>query len=157
MDKQTKSEEIKNAIKQAKSTGQLCRTVAVNMIRFKGFNIAETADILCITETIIHAWLDIYDREGIVGLAEGTRPGRPPFVPPERLENLVADIKKLTVYEFMDLVEKKSGVRYSEPHARRLLVSFGFSIVKDAKLPDHIPPGENLELWEKVPKRKKAT
>lgn len=51
-------------------------------------------------------------------------------MPRDKLEKMIGDIERFTAYEFVELVEKKTEVKYSEPHARRLLRSLGFLVKK---------------------------
>ena len=93
--------------------------------------------------------LDAYARNGLDGLADDARPGRPPFVPRAELEKIVGGAKRFTAYEFIELVEKKTGVKYSEPHGRRLLRSLGFAVKKTPRISDRVPAREELETWQK--------
>ena len=47
------------------------------------------------------------------------------------------------------MVEKKTGVKYSEPHARHLLRSLGFAVKKSPRISDRVPFREELETWQK--------
>lgn len=77
IDDQNEAKKIKTALKQTMGTGQYARVAVVNMVCINGLTISVVAGALGVSRGIIHYWLDIYDREGITGLADGTKPGRP--------------------------------------------------------------------------------
>lgn len=70
-------------------------------------------------------------------------------MPRDKLEKVVGEAKQFTAYGFVGFVEKRTGVKYSEPHARRLLRSLGFSVKKVPKIANRVPPREELEVWQK--------
>ncbi len=149
MSNQTDAQKIKAALKQTKSTTQYARIVAVNMVRIKGYTISAAADVLGVDRSTICDWLNVYDHKGLDGLADGARPGRPSFVPRHTLENIINGAKQFTAYGFVKLAEKKTGIKYSESQARRILRSLGFTIRKTPRISDRIPPRKDLEIWQK--------
>lgn len=157
MDDQTEIKKIKAALRQTRGTRKYARVVAVNMVRVKGFAALATADALGVDRGTVNDWLNAYDREGLDGLVDDARPGRPPFVQRNTLEKIVDDTKRFTAYEFVELIEKKTGVKYSESHARRLLRSLGFTIKKTPRISDRVLPKEDLEIWQKDTKKEIKT
>lgn len=149
MNAQTEAKKIRAALRQTKDTHEYARVVAVNMVRIKELDVSFTADVLGVDRGTVSKWLDACDRYGLDGLAHTARPGRPPFVPRDKLEKIVGEAKQFTAYEFVEFVEKRTGVKYSEPHARRLLRSLGFSAKKVPKIANRVPPREELEVWQK--------
>ena len=97
----------------------------------------------------VSGWLGAYDHKGPDGLADDARPGRPPLVPRDKMQKIVGDTKRFTAYEFVGMVEKKTEVKYNEPHARRLLGSLGFAVKRTLRISDRVPPREELETWQK--------
>ncbi len=153
MNNQTNAQKIKAALKQTKSATQHARIVAVNMVRIKGYTISAAADVLGVDRSTIYDWLNAYDHKGLDGLADGARPGRPSFVPRHTLENIINGVKRFTAYGFVKLAEKKTGIKYSESQARRILRSLGFTIRKTPRISDRIPPRKDLEIWQKDTKK----
>ena len=141
--------EIKDALKRAKNKSEYARIAAVNMVLNKNISVDVVADGFCVSRGTVYAWLAAYDRDGLDGLADDARSGRPPFVPRDKLERIIGDTKRFTAYGFVELVEKRTGVKYSESHARRLLRSFGFVVKKTLKIADRVPPKEEVEIWQK--------
>ena len=123
--------------------------MAVNTVRIKGFGVLVAADALGVDRGTVSEWLDAYDRYGLDGLADDARPGRLHFVPRAELERIVGGAKRFTAYEFVELVERRIGVKYSKPHGRRLLRSLGFAVKKTLRISDRVPSREDLETWQK--------
>ena len=77
-----------------------------------------------------YKWLHRFDKEGLDGLKDKERSGRPPDVPEDvmiQIKNELVDSN--TGWDFrqvMDLIYKKTGVRYHEVHIYRLLHKWGF-------------------------------
>ena len=77
-----------------------------------------------------YKWLHRFDKEGLDGLKDQPRSGRPPDVPEDvmiQIKNELVDSN--TGWDFrqvMDLIYKKTGVRYHEVHIYRLLHKWGF-------------------------------
>ena len=51
-------------------------------------------------------------------------------MPCAELEGMASDPNQFTVYEFVERIEKRTSMKYSGPHARRLLRSLGSSAKK---------------------------
>src|SRR6185437_15887151 len=81
-------------------------------------------------------WLKRYDKEGLDGLKDRTKTGRPP----ELSEDISFSIKKelsnskqgWTTKQVEELIIKKSGVKYHHTHIYRILRKWGF---KQKKVP----------------------
>jgi transposase len=78
-----------------------------------------------------YKWYKRYNDDGLQGLKDRTRSGRPPDVPKDTMlqirQELLEDSK--TGWDFrqvMDLIYRKTGVRYHEVHIYRLLHKWGF-------------------------------
>ena len=156
-DDQTEAEKIKAALKQTRGTRKYARIVAVNMVRVNKQSPTFAANMLGVDRGTVSGWLDAYDRKGLDGLADDARPGRPPFVPRDQLRKIIGGAKRFTAYRFVELVEKRTGVKYSEAHARRLLRSLCFAVKKILRIADRVPPREELETWQKDTKKEVQT
>jgi putative transposase len=79
-----------------------------------------------------YKWYKRYSEEGLEGLRDKPRSGRPSFVDEENIikikQELSASNTGLDTKEVMDLILKKTGVKYHEDHIRRLLYQWGFSL-----------------------------
>ena len=77
-----------------------------------------------------YKWYKRYNEDGLDGLKDQPRSGRPPDVPKEIMVKIRQELTESnTGWDFrqvMDLIYKKTGVRYHEVHIYRLLHKWGF-------------------------------
>ena len=77
-----------------------------------------------------YKWYKRYNEDGLDGLKDQPRTGRPPDVPKEIMVKIRQELAESnTGWDFrqvMDLICKKTGVRYHEVHIYRLLHKWGF-------------------------------
>ena len=77
-----------------------------------------------------YKWLERYKQEGIGGLRDKSRSGRPTSVSKQRLIKIQKEISEnrsgWSVKQVINLIYEKSGVRYHEVHVYRLLHQWGF-------------------------------
>ncbi|HJT85458.1 MAG TPA: helix-turn-helix domain-containing protein [Nitrososphaeraceae archaeon] len=77
-----------------------------------------------------YKWYKRYNEDGLDGLKDKERSGRPPDVPKEIMLKIRKELTdRNTGWDFrqvMDLIYKKTGVRYHEVHIYRLLHKWGF-------------------------------
>ena len=82
-----------------------------------------------------YKWLDRFDKQGIEGLNDQPRSGRPPLISQKKMIHIRQELSKnksgWQAKQVMDIIYKKTGVRYHEVHIYRLLHKWGFS----AKVP----------------------
>ena len=77
-----------------------------------------------------YKWYKRYNEDGLDGLKDQPRTGRPPDVPKEIMVKIRQELAESnTGWDFrqvMDLIYKKTEVRYHEVHIYRLLHKWGF-------------------------------
>lgn len=77
-----------------------------------------------------YKWYKRYNEDGLDGLKDKERSGRPPDVPKGVMIKIKQELAESnTGWDFrqvMDLIYKKTGVRYHEVHIYRLLHKWGF-------------------------------
>ena len=77
-----------------------------------------------------YKWLHRFDKKGLDGLKDQSRIGRPPDVPKDVMVKIRQELADSdTGWNFrqvMDLIYRKTGVRYHEVHIYRLLHKWGF-------------------------------
>ena len=77
-----------------------------------------------------YKWLHRFDKDGLDGLKDQPRSGRPLYVPKGVMIKIKQELAESnTGWDFrqvMDLIYKKTGVRYHEVHIYRLLHKWGF-------------------------------
>ena len=74
-------------------------------------------------------------------------------MPRAELKRVVGDPKRFTAYEFVERIEKRTSMKYSEPHARHLLRSLGSSDKKVSEIADRVLPRRGLGIWQKDTKK----
>jgi putative transposase len=78
-----------------------------------------------------YKWYKRYKDEGIKGLRDRSRSGKPSMLSSETTDKIIQELSNSnTGWDFrqvMDLIQQKAGVRYHEVHIRRLLHKWGFS------------------------------
>ena len=122
---------LKNAYKNEKDSNVKERILLVRRVKIdlqKASSVAENE--LNRSRWWAYKWLHRFDKEGLNGLKDKERSGRPPDIPIDvmiKLRQELADSS--TGWDFrqvMDLIYKKTGVRYHEVHIYRLLHKWGF-------------------------------
>ena len=77
-----------------------------------------------------YKWYKRYNDDGLQGLKDRTRSGRPPDVPKGAMLQIRQELEDSKIgWDFrqvMDLIYNKTGVRYHEVHIYRLLHKWGF-------------------------------
>lgn len=79
-----------------------------------------------------YKWYKRYNEEGLEGLRDKPRSGRPSFMDEENITKIRTELSASntgwSTKEVMDHIEKKTGIKYHEDHIRRLLHQWGFSL-----------------------------
>ena len=107
------------------------RILLVKRVRYDKQEAANTAEIeLGKTRTWAYKWLHRFDKDGLEGLQDKKRTGRPPDVPKDVMIKIRQELADSSAgWDFrqvMDLIYKKTQVRYHEVHIYRLLHKWGF-------------------------------
>ena len=140
----------------------------------------EIAKTLKVSLSGVSEWLKTYSEQGIDGLMEGRRSGRPSFL---------SDIDKVLLCDIIDsgpiaygyisglwtsiriaeVIDQEFGVRYHPGHVRKLLSDFGFSVQspkrvlaladkeKQAKWTSETYPTIKKKLAQKMPESSSRT
>ena len=78
-----------------------------------------------------YKWLNRFDKHGLDGLKDQPRSGRPPFISEKKILRIKQELSEnqsgWEAKQVMDIIYKKTGVRYHEVHVYRLLHRWGFS------------------------------
>jgi len=102
-------------------------------------------------------WLDRFSAEGIDGLKNRSKSGRPPDIPEQtiyEIKNELASSKQgWTTKQVEDLIVKKSGIRYHYTHIYRLMHKWGFKQKVPRKTHVNTASKEEKERFKKEPQR----
>lgn len=78
-----------------------------------------------------YKWYKRYNDEALAGLRDRPRIGRPSFVDEDIIIKIRQELSDSNIgwdtKQVMDLIQKRTGVKYHEEHIRRLLYQWGFS------------------------------
>jgi transposase len=108
------------------------RIFLVRRVRVDKVQAASVAELeLHRTRIWAYKWLKRYDIDGIEGLRDRHRSGRPPDVSEEKILDIRTELSEnpsgWRAKEVMEIIYKKTGVSYHEVHIYRLLHKWGFS------------------------------
>ena len=128
------SEEINNAYKKEIDSDIKERILLVRRVRFDGqqeaSKVAERE--LQKSRWWAYKWLSRFDKHGgLEGLKDQPRSGRPPLTSQKTMLKIRQELSEnpsgWQVKQVMDIIYKKTGVKYHEVHVYRLLHKWGFS------------------------------
>ena len=126
------SEQINNAYKKETDSDVKERILLVRRVRIDGQEASKVAEReLHKTRWWAYKWLSRFDKLGIEGLKDQSRSGRPPKIPEKKMLKIKQELSEnkagWQAKQVMDIIYKKTGVRYHEVHIYRLLHRWGFS------------------------------
>jgi len=118
---------------------RVAKRIHAVLLNDDGSTSGEIAKTLNISLPAASEWLKIYSEQGVDGLLEGRRSGRPSYL---------SDVDKILLCDIIDsgpiaygyvsglwtsiriadVIELEFGVRYHSGHVRKLLADFGFSV-----------------------------
>jgi len=78
-----------------------------------------------------YKWYKRYRDEGVDGLRDRSRSGKPSAIPKEMKDKIKQELSNSNTgwdtKQVMDLIQEKTGIKYHEVHIRRILHKWGFS------------------------------
>ena len=102
-------------------------------------------------------WLKRYDKEGLEGLRNRTKSGRPPELTEEISYQIKKELKESkqgwTTKQVEELIIKKSGIKYHYTHIYRILRKWGFKQKVPRKVHVNTASMEEKEAFKKRPNR----
>jgi len=113
-------------------------------------------DLHCPQPNVVY-WKRRFEEEGVDGLKDRPRSGRPPKVACWRLEcvkTLIKEKQYWTATEVMKLIHKQTGVWYSLMHVTRLLHSWGLSKQRPKRKHVNAASDDEVERFKKGRKRR---
>ena len=122
---------LNNAYKKEKDSNVKERILLVKRVKIDKQEAASVAEHeLNRSRWWAYKWLHRFDKDGLDGLKDQPRSGRPPDVPKGVMIKIKQELAESnTGWDFrqvMDLIYNKTGVRYHEVHIYRLLHKWGF-------------------------------
>ncbi|MGI0069707.1 MAG: helix-turn-helix domain-containing protein [Nitrosopumilaceae archaeon] len=102
-----------------------------------------------------YKWLERFEEEGIDGLKDKQRSGRPTSISKQKILKIKQQLSEnpsgWTGKQVIELIYKKSGVRYHEVHVYRLLHQWGFAPKVAAKRFVNSAPAKEKLQFKKNP------
>jgi transposase len=102
-------------------------------------------------------WLDRFSEEGIEGLKNRSKSGRPSDIPEQTIYEIKNELSSgkqgWTTKQVEDLIVKKSGIRYHYTHIYRLMHKWGFKQKVPRKVHVNTASKEEKEDFKKEPQR----
>ena len=126
------SEQLNNAYRKETDAGVKERILLVRRVRIDGLEASKVAEKeLRKSRWWAYKWLSRFDKHGLDGLKDQPRSGRPPFISEKKMlrirQEIIENPSGWEAKQVMDLIHKKTGVRYHEVHVYRLLHKWGLS------------------------------
>ena len=104
-----------------------------------------------------YKWLRRFDKEGLEGLKNKPRSGRPPNIPQEKLSKVRTELSEnpsgWKAKEIMNIIYKKTGVKSHEVHIYRLLHKWGFDPKVPRKRFVNTASNEEKKRFQKRPRK----
>ena len=130
---------------QADGALRVARRLHAIQLNLDGHSSPEIARVLSVHRANVSLWLRHWQDEGLDGLLEGHRAGRPAGLAAPQLEHLSGLVRAGSLdYGFKsgvwtapmigEVIRQEFGVRYHPGHVRKLLSALGFSVQRPKKL-----------------------
>lgn len=104
-----------------------------------------------------YKWLRRFDKEGLEGLKDKPRSGRPPDIPQEKISKIRTELSEnpsgWKAKEIMNIIYERTGVKYHEVHIYRLLHKWGFSPKVPRKRFVNTASNEEKKQFQKRPRK----
>jgi len=104
-----------------------------------------------------YKWFRRFDKEGLEGLKNKPRSGRPPDVPQEKISKIRSELSEnpsgWKAKEIMNIIYERTGIRYHEVHIYRLLHKWGFSPKVPRKRFVNTTSNEEKKQFQKRPRK----
>jgi putative transposase len=143
-----------NLYKREKEPKVKERILMVIFHKFDGESANRTGKKLGHSHATVLKWTERFEEEGLEGLKDKPRSGKPPKIPKERMERIRKKVEGKdfwTSKQVMELIYEEEGVLYSLRHVERLLHKWGYSLIKPRK--KHVKAASREEV-EKFKKRR---
>jgi transposase len=133
--------------KEAERDGayRVAKRLRAVVLNSEGHTSGELAKILQARRSKVSDWLQRYQSEGVDGLLEGYRSGRPPELTEEQQQALGDILDSGPVAYGLDsgiwtspmivwVIEEEFGIQYHPGHVRKLLHGWGFSVQRPRRV-----------------------
>ena len=118
--------------------------------------VEDIAESFGITKQAIYTWRRSYKKNGVEGLKEAPRSGRPPFISKKHFKKCIDKVRDgglVTVKKLRKEISKKYGILLTNNHVWRLLDCEGQNYKKTNPVHARAATNEEIEAWcrENIP------
>jgi len=150
-----KYEELRDAHKKEKNHKFGTRMLAVKMYRLNKMRVKDIVNIIDCSENTIYRWIERYDHEGLDGLRDRPRSGRPPFITHNVLKKTIFEKYKKSLIvpkKLLEFIYKQFKVKFNIRYLRKLLHKLGMTPKKVTT--NHIRHASHKEVrdWQRATK-----
>ena len=133
------------------------RIHAVCMVKINGLKISEVASLCYCDSRTVSGWVRRFDKDGLAGLKDRPRSGRPPRVALKKIRKIIAGGGGITTPRMLkNTIREKHGVEYHITNVRKIMRRLGMS----AKTSQAVHAGraemEEIREWQRDTKRQIA-
>jgi len=147
--------------KEAEQDGayRVARRLQAVLLNSSGHSSGELATLLQAPRSKVSQWLANYETDGVEGLLEGTRSGRPPFLNQNQIRDLYDIVESGPVAYGLDcgiwtspmisrIIEEEFGINFHPGHVRKILHTIGFSVQRPRRVLSRGDPVEQ-DKWHR--------
>ncbi len=150
----TKPEDLKKAYKKEKDIRIKVRMVAVNMVVFNNESITHTADLLMQCPDWVSSWVKRFKEEGLEGLRDLPRTGRPPKVSLKEINGILSKTNYITTPKILhEDIHKKYGIKYHMTSVRRILQRCNMSAKTPRRVHVNRANMDDIRRWQRNAKK----
>ena len=155
MDKQER-DDLKKAYKKEKDPRVRARILAVNMVCSEGFKINEAAACLMQCPDRVGMWIQHFNTDGLDGLRDLPRSGRPPKIPLQRMDKIMKQASQTptTPATLHQQIFQKTKVKLHLTYVRELMRKYGLSSKRTTSIHINAASKELVKTWQKNLKRR---
>ena len=145
------------AYKSEKNPVTRDRIHAVCMIKINGLEPSKVASLYYRDQRTIDEWIRRFDEDGLAGLNDRPRSGRPPKVGLEQIEGIVAGEGGVTTPRKLgNDIHRKFKVKYHVTNVRKIMRRLGMSAKASQKVHAGRPAMEEIRKWQQGTKTRIA-
>lgn len=121
--------ETLRALKDSKQPASIRKRAEGILLSDKGFMLEQIAFILDVNPQTVSLWIDSWEQEGIVGLLDRARPGRPKELTEEQEKEVIEEVKKepRSLKKVAAELGKKFGIELKVSLLRKIIKKAGLS------------------------------
>ena len=150
MDKQER-DDLKKAYKKEKDHRVRARILAVNIVCNEGLKINEVATYLMQCPDWIGIWIQHFNTDGLDGLRDLPRSGRPPKIPLQEMNKIMKHVSQTptTPATLHQQIFQKTKVKLHLTYVRELMRKYGLSSKRATPIHINAAGKEFVEKWQR--------